>query len=114
MYIHQPDRNLFSFAGLWDEWRSPDGEVIRTCTIVTTAANNTMSPVHDRMPVIVRPELESLWLNPDEKEFSKLLPVLEPLRDDELQMYQVSPRVNSPASDIPELIEPVPQQTSLF
>lgn len=107
MFIHLNDKELFAFAGLWDQWKSPDGEVIRSCTIITTEANDTMSPVHDRMPVIVRPEHESLWLDPEIKDVDKLRVVLEPLGNDALAMYRVSSEVNTPAKDAPELIAPV-------
>src|SRR5581483_7407180 len=63
MWIHLAGRRLFGIAGLWDQWTSPDGEVIRTCTILTTGANKAMESVHDRMPVILTPEAESIWLN---------------------------------------------------
>jgi putative SOS response-associated peptidase YedK len=114
MYIHVNDRELFAFAGLWDEWTSPDGEVIRTCTIITTEANNSVAPVHDRMPVIVRAEHEALWLDPDIREVTQLTPVLAALPDEAIKMYQVSPRVNSPSQDLPELVEPVPTQSSVW
>ena len=53
----------FAFAGLWDGWRDPKGEVVRSCTIITTSANQLLSPIHDRMPVILTRELEPLWLD---------------------------------------------------
>jgi putative SOS response-associated peptidase YedK len=114
MYIHRPDRDLFAFAGLYDEWRSPEGEVLRTCTIITTAANDKMSPVHDRMPIIIRPEHEDLWLDPEVKELEQLAPALTPVSNDYLTMYAVSPKVNSARGDYAEMIEPAPAQTSVF
>jgi putative SOS response-associated peptidase YedK len=114
MFIHINQRELFAFAGLWDEWTSPDGQVLRTCTIITTEANDAVTPVHDRMPVIVRPEHEALWLNADVRDVAQLMPVLEGLPNEAIHMYQVSPQVNSPKNDIPELVEPVAVQGSLF
>lgn len=114
MFIHMADRELFAFAGLWDEWKSPDGEVIRSCTIITTEANDKMSPVHDRMPVIVRPEHEPLWMDSSITDIEKLRPVLQPLENDRLDMYQVSSQVNSPANENPNLVEPVPIQGSIL
>jgi len=114
LFIHMADRGLFGFAGLWDEWRGPEGEVVRTCTIITTEANTTMSPVHDRMPVIVRPEHERLWLDPEIEDIEKLRDVLIRLDNDALKMYQVSSEVNSPAKDSPEMLDPVPVQASLL
>jgi putative SOS response-associated peptidase YedK len=116
MYIHTPEREIFSFAGLWDEWRSPEGDVLRTCTIITTAANETMSAVHDRMPIIIRPEHEDLWLDPKVDDAKQLEIALEPLSNDRLQMYQVSTKVNAAGKESPDMVEPVVQviQQSLF
>lgn len=114
MFIHVNDQELFAFAGLWDEWTSPDGELIRTCTIITTEANNSVTPVHDRMPVIVRPEHESLWLDADVREPEILIPVLKQLPDEAIKMHQVSTLVNSVKYDVAALIEPVPVQPTLF
>jgi putative SOS response-associated peptidase YedK len=114
IFIHFPSKEVFAFAGLWDEWKSSEGEVLRTCTIITTEANDTMSPVHDRMPVIVRPEHEAKWLDSSIKDVEQLRDVLQPLENDKLDMYRVSSEVNSPKKDIPELIEPVPAQGNIF
>src|SRR5258708_26621853 len=54
-FIHLKTREPFAFAGLWDEWHSPDGSEIRSCTIITTEPNELMAPIHDRMPVILKP-----------------------------------------------------------
>jgi putative SOS response-associated peptidase YedK len=114
LYIHMPGRPLFSFAGLWDEWHSRDGDVLRSCTIITTAANTRISTIHDRMPVIIRPEHESLWLDGQVQDLPALQQALAPLTADELIMYQVSSRVNSAMNDDPNMVEPAPLQTSLF
>jgi putative SOS response-associated peptidase YedK len=114
LFIHFPDNEIFAFAGLWDQWKGNDGEVIRSCTIITTEANDFMTPVHDRMPVIVRPEHEAKWLDPEIKDIEKLRDVLEPLGNDALDMYRVSTEVNSPKFDKPELVEPVPAQGNLL
>ncbi len=53
----------FAFAGLWESWKNPDGDIVRTFTIITTTPNELVATVHDRMPVILRPELESVWLD---------------------------------------------------
>jgi len=57
-------REPFGFAGLWDTWASPDGGEIKSCTIITTDANELLKSVHDRMPVILTREAEAVWLNP--------------------------------------------------
>ena len=68
----------FAFAGLWDAWRNPNGEVVRSCTIITTGANELLSPIHDRMPVILPRELESLWLDHDIQDYAALAGILTP------------------------------------
>ncbi len=109
VWIHFGGGKLFGLAGLWDEWRSPDGEVIRTCTIITTAANSAMSPIHDRMPVILLPDAESLWLDESVTDPARLLQVARPCADNLLQMRTVSTRVNSPKTDSSDLILEAPQ-----
>lgn len=107
MFIHLNDRSIFGFAGLWDEWKSPDGEVIRSCSIITTAANHVIQPVHDRMPVMLRKDDIATWLNNSITKTEEVVPLLQPRRDDEIGMYAVSSRVNSPAYDGPDLLDPV-------
>lgn len=114
MFIHLPERALFAFAGLWDQWKSPDGDVIRTCTIITTEANDFMTPVHDRMPVFVRPDQEKRWLDPEIKDVEQLRDILVQLPNDALEMYQVSSDVNSSKNDKPYFVEPVATQPSLL
>ncbi len=111
MFIHLSDSSVFGFAGLWDEWRSPDGEVVRTCSIITTAANHAIAPVHDRMPVILRSEQMGDWLDPKNMKVEEVVSLLQPRRDDEIAMYAVSTRVNSPAYDGPDLLVPVDQMS---
>ena len=99
----------FAFAGLWDAWRNPNGEVVRSCTIITTGANELLSPIHDRMPVILPRELESLWLDHDIQDYAALAGILTPYSTDEMAAYEVSSLVNSPANDGPEVVVPVGQ-----
>lgn len=102
----------FTLGGLWDTWSAPNGETVTTFTIVTTHANKFMGQWHDRMPVIVPPELRSHWLN-DTKDQVKDLFV--PAADDLLVSWDVDPRVNSVKVDDPKCIEPAPRkQLSLF
>ncbi len=110
----------FAMAGIWETWRSkPDpsltgepgsstDETILSCTILTTEANNDMRPLHDRMPVILRPEDYQLWLNRDTRpeQYSQLL---QPLPDESLSRFRVSTLVNRPVNDAPECILPLPE-----
>jgi putative SOS response-associated peptidase YedK len=108
------DEGLFCFAGLWDEWADKEtGEVIRTYTLITTEANELMRPIHDRMPVLLHPEEEELWLS-NERADEHVLSLLHPYPSDEMKAYPVSRLVNSPANDTPEVLEPAPEQGDLF
>lgn len=96
----------FAMAGLWDAWKDPAGQEIRSFTIITTQAAESIKSIHDRMPVILNREAEDLWLDP-KAETQQLLPLLAPLEDQFLSTYEVSPLVNSPANDKPLCIERV-------
>ncbi len=98
----------FGFAGLWDTWTAPDGEAIRTCTIITTDANDLLKPIHDRMPVILAREAEDIWLDPTIQDPVRLLPLLKPYPAEEMECYPVNPLVNNPAHDGPECLIPLP------
>lgn len=97
---------LFGFAGLYDKWKRPDGTLLETCTIITTAANQAISPVHERMPVILSKGAESIWLNATIQDPQELMPVLHACPDNIIQMHPVSARVNKPAAQGDDLIEP--------
>ena len=68
MYFCQKSGEPMAFAGLWENWQSPEGELIQSCAILTTAANELMAPVHHRMPVILSAETEPLWLDPHDRD----------------------------------------------
>ena len=88
------DGDLFAFAGLWEEWER-GGEVIESCSILTTEANELMRPLHERMPVIIRPADYDLWLDPQVQEGSKVQPLLKPYPETEMFAYPVDPWVNN-------------------
>ncbi len=106
-FIHLPDEPLFAFAGLWESWHGPDGEELRTHTILTTTPNEIMAPLHDRMPVILPREVENAWLDPSETRTDRLLPLLRPCPAEAMAAYPVSRAVNDPRADGPELIAPL-------
>jgi len=97
----------FAFAGLWENWQPKDqpAEALTTCAIITTAANETVSPVHERMPVILRGEAMWDWLL--ESGETALLSLLRPAPADWLRAWEVSRAVNNPRQDGPECAEPV-------
>jgi putative SOS response-associated peptidase YedK len=99
-------REPFAFAGLWDAWKRPEGDVLLSFTIITTGANELLRSVHDRMPVILRPQDEDKWLDPDLKNIDHLVPLLMPYPSDMMEGYEVSTLVNSPKNDVPECILP--------
>ncbi|MCS6937298.1 MAG: SOS response-associated peptidase [Candidatus Bipolaricaulota bacterium] len=107
VYVRLKSREPFGFAGLWEAWNSPDGQTLKTCTIITTEPNELLQPIHPRMPVIVPREYEELWLDPSPKARSQLERVLRPYPAEELELVEVSPAVNSPSRDGPECIRPV-------
>jgi putative SOS response-associated peptidase YedK len=106
-YFHLTDHRLFGFAGLWEHWHSPTGDEIESCTILTTAANDSMRPIHDRMPIILQPQDYELWLDPAMQTSERLLPLLQPYADTEIQHYPVSTKVNSPQNDSPDCVMPL-------
>jgi putative SOS response-associated peptidase YedK len=106
-FIHMKDNQPFAFAGLWDEWHSPDGNTLRTCTIITTTPNELMSILHNRMPVILDRQDFDDWLNPIPQPPENLTRLLQPFPPDRMSAHPVSTLVNAPANDRPELIVPL-------
>ncbi len=96
----------FAFAGLWDSWKSPEGDEIESFTIITTSANELMLPIHHRMPVILNQKDEEKWIDPNYKDTDKLIALLKPYDSDLMSAYPVSTIVNSPNNDSAECIEP--------
>ena len=114
-HITCSDQPLFSFAGLWSIWHAPDGATLRTCTILTVAANEAVAPLHDRMPVILPAGAEEAWLDAatPTAHLHDLLTALEPGR---IALRAVSTAVNDARYDGPECLEPpIPAgQATLF
>jgi putative SOS response-associated peptidase YedK len=100
------DEKAFAIAGLWESWRDEKGEEIRSFTIITTAANPFLAEIHERMPVILPPESTAKWLD-NKLSQDEALSLLQPYPEKNFQVYQVSPMVNSPVNDGPELIKAV-------
>lgn len=101
---------LYAMAGLWERWQPSEGEnreSIETCTILTTQANNALAGLHDRMPVILDTTDFRRWLDPNGTRAEPLLPLLKPCPDDWITFWPVSTRVNRPAHDQPDCIEPL-------
>lgn len=114
-FIHMKDRSLFAMAGLWEIWHSPYGDEVYSCTILTTDPNPFVEQFHNRMPVILPRDAYQTWLEPDTPS-EALKSLFVPYDADAMTAYEVSPAVNSPTNDNPQLIEPFtpPQQQSLL
>lgn len=99
---------ILFLAGLWDKWTNKNtGEDLFTCTVLTTAATQEFASIHDRMPVVLRPEHIDKWLDVQSFPFSKLTHLLKPYTDNGMTWYEVSDRVNNIRNDSPENIEPL-------
>jgi len=99
-------REPFAMAGLWETWRSPEGQIVKSCCILTTPANELVAAIHDRMPVILPDEAEPLWLDPEQQDGERTGALLRPFLAGSLAMYEVSPVVNAWQNDTPECIQP--------
>ena len=97
----------FAFAGLWEMWRTPEGDVIPSCTIITVPPSCFVSSIHDRMPAILRGADFDAWLRYETRDPEKLLPLLRPAPEDALTSHRVSSRVGNARQDDVELIAPV-------
>ena len=107
MFIHMRDDRPFAFAGLWESWEGADHSALESCTILTTAANDLVRPIHDRMPVIAAREDYEQWLDPAVQTPEPILPLLRPYPSEPMEAYPVSTRVNSPARDDERCLERV-------
>ena len=115
-YFQSREGALLMFAGIWDTWRLRD-ELVTSCAIVTTPANELVAELHNRMPAILRPEHHDAWLNPATSRV-ELLRMLTPFPSSLMKTYPVSSSVNSPDNDTVDLIDRVDvevgQTPSLF
>jgi putative SOS response-associated peptidase YedK len=101
-YFSMKDRSVFAFGGLWESWQD-----IETCTILTTSANELLKPIHERMPVIIKPEDYGVWLDPIIERTDVLSPIFEPFPSDRMVATAVSTAVNTPSTDSDICIQPL-------
>ncbi len=94
-----------AMGGLWECWTSPEGETLRTFCIITTAANEVMAPIHDRMPVLLARDDWGRWLDPESKQ-EDISPLVCPAPAATIEVRPVSRKVSNAREDGPELIEP--------
>jgi putative SOS response-associated peptidase YedK len=109
--VRRPDGGPFALAGLWDRWRSAQGDVVDTFAVITTASLPPVDALHDRMPVVLAPERWDEWLDPRERDPERLAALLaDPVRD--LVLHEVGARVNSVANDDAECARPIDAPTA--
>jgi len=106
-YFRMEDGAPFAFAGLWEEWNSPEGSQLKSATIITTEPNALVKQVHARMPAILHPADFQLWLSMEEHPPAALQHLLAPYPAEEMVAFPVSTTVNSPFNDLPENIQPL-------
>jgi putative SOS response-associated peptidase YedK len=102
------DNSLFAFAGIWDRWKSPAGQELESCSILTTTPNELLDGVHDRMPVILPQRLYQTWLTAPASEAQRLAELLVPFDARLMHLHPVSPLVNKPENEGPECAMEVP------
>lgn len=106
--------DIFAFAGIWDNWRSPEDGMLETCSILTTSANDLVRDVHDRMPVILPRDSYDLWLDPGFNNMRAISDLLQPLPAAALKKYPVSTRLNSVDNDDPDCASAAASQMTIY
>ena len=104
-FIRLADERPFAFAGIWEHWERDD-QRLESCSIIVTAANTLMQPIHERMPVILAPENYAAWLAPEPADPATLKALLQPYPSESMRMHPVRTFVNSPRNNGPDLIQP--------
>jgi putative SOS response-associated peptidase YedK len=105
--IGMANAGLFAFAGLWERWKNPAGDILRSCTIITTEANDTLRPIHDRMPVILGPEDYAAWLGEDDASPDTLITLMRPFDPARMRAWPVGSRVGAVANQGEDLMAEV-------
>jgi putative SOS response-associated peptidase YedK len=108
-HLNSPDQGLMAFAGLWEHWQGADGAEIESAAILTTEANATVAPLHNRMPVILDPECFDAWLDCKRLSPGDVAEFLVPADDALLEAVELDPKINNPGNDNPEIMEPLQQ-----
>lgn len=107
MRIKLKSGDLFAMAGIWEQWKSPNGESIFTCSVITTKPNELVTEIHNRMPAILEQKNEKKWLNPTITNTDFLDTLLTPLSSEHMETYEVSSLVNSPKNNSIDLIQKI-------
>jgi putative SOS response-associated peptidase YedK len=101
------NRQPMAFAGLWEEWKQPNGQPLLSCTMITTEANSLVASLHDRMPVILGDEDHVAWLGEEPASQEQLAAMLSPFAPERMKLWPVSKAVGSVKNTGPELVEQV-------
>lgn len=107
VYIHLKSQQPMAFAAIYEHWKKPEGGWLSTCAVITTEANTKLQAVHHRMPVILNPEQQSLWLDPQTQNLNVLQNLLLALPDEAVDFYPVSTQVNAVRFNSPTCLEAV-------
>ena len=113
IWFSPPDGDLFAFAGIWSKLEPKDGEAVTSCALLTCAPNETVAPVHNRMPVVLTREGEAAWLDP-EAEPGDLAKLTVAAANDFFGLREVGDAVNNVREDGPHLLEPPVETGQLF
>lgn len=108
-YLYPTDQPLFAFAGIYSEWTDPQGVSQGICALITTASDSGSDQIPSRLPVIVQPAEQSVWLDPTIDDIQMLIRIMRPLEPHELTVTRVSDAIGSTKQSLPSLIEPVKQ-----
>ncbi|MGE7878140.1 SOS response-associated peptidase [Peribacillus muralis] len=107
MRIKLKDASPFGMAGLFESWKSPDGKIVHSCSVITTVPNELLGGIHDRMPVILKPEDEKAWLDLSNHDTAYLQQYLKPFDSEQMEAFEVSTEVNSAKNNSPNLIQAI-------
>ncbi|HEY6896296.1 MAG TPA: SOS response-associated peptidase [Rhodocyclaceae bacterium] len=111
-YIRFKSGEPLAMAGLWESWRDPEGQIVRTFCVITTGPNEVMQPIHERMPVLLRPGDFAAWLDPAVDAAHSLGALIAPFAAEGMEAWPVSRQVSNAREEGPDLIRPLPQETA--
>jgi putative SOS response-associated peptidase YedK len=106
------DDSIFAFAGLWETWKNPTGQLVETCSIITTTPNALCADVHSRMPVILANDAYDLWLDPGVQKTDAVCDLLKPFNPALMRRHEVSSRVNLVKNNDAACAEPVVREAA--
>lgn len=105
--VRMADEEPFAMAGLWEHWQDASGNELESCCVLTTAANEMMASIHDRMPVVLDRSDYALWLDPRVQDAQRVTPLLRPYPAERMMAIPVSTHVNNPRNEDPACVEPI-------